>query len=533
MKCVLLALVCAAGMLHAQTSESSAYVIAGTVVNALSKTPIPKALVRINPAQSIPDARGSAARLAITGDDGRFAFLNVPAGKYQLSATRPNDRPQMFLGDNSQFSTAVVTGPNLDSANLVFPYHAAGDIDGTIIDENGEPIQNAQIYLFRHDTIDGRLQYVRAGLGTTHGSGVFHFGHLTAGSYLVAVAARPWFTNGPKRPEIASELDVAYPFTYYPGTAELSDATDIIIEEGSTSKIQIPLRAVPAIHLSVDQPVTGPIEPQQFVDLAAIGPDNMPIRMHDVLPRQRSQGIAPGRYRLSQSSMSNGEYSSKSSKIVDLTTDGPLALDSIGQTAVSGAVSIEGTEKITNPVLVMLAPVSGGPPLRAQTGKDLRFEFHADLAPGRYRVFLPGNRAFFLKSITAKGADVFGGQVDLQPNSTVQLSLVMAPFSNFKLPLKGVALRSGKPQAGAMVLLLPAKPATTDLIRRDQSDLDGSFSLSQIPPGDYRLLAIDNGHKLAYRDPKAIAPYLAKAQSVKINATTPPPTDLKVEVQSR
>ena len=541
MKSFLLALVCAAGMLRAQTSETSTYVIAGTVVNALSKTPIPKALVRINPAQAIPDARASAARLAITSDDGRFAFLNVPAGKYQLSAARPNDRAQMFLGHGSQFSTAVVTGPNFDTAHLVFPYHAAGALDGSVIDENGEPVRNAQIYAFRHDTIDGRLQYVRAGQAVSHGAGLFHFGHLVGGSYLVAVSARPWFANGAQRVEKASELDVAYPFTYYPGTAELSAATPITINEGNTSKIQIPLRAVPAIHLSLNLPATssdpakaGPGQPQQFIQITTVGPDNIPITTHGVFPRQDiSEGIAPGRYRLLQRGTRNGEYSTNSSKIVDLTTDTPLEFDTMGHAAVSGTVSIEGSEKITNPVVVMLAPVSGGPPLRAQAGKDLHFEFSGGLAPGRYRVFLPANRAFFLKSITAKGANVSGGQVDLQPNATVQLSLVMTPSSDLKLPLQGVALRSGKPQAGAMVLLLPANHATTDLIRRDQSDLDGSFNLSEIPPGDYRLLAIDNGHGLAYRDPKVIAPYLAKAQSIKIGATTPPPTDLKVEIQTR
>ena len=548
MKRFLLALVCAAGILRAQPDQASAYVIAGTVVNALNKTPIPKALVRINLTQAAFDAHSSNSRLAITGDDGRFAFLNVPAGKYQLSAAKPNDRPQFFLGAGDQFSTAIVTGPNLDTAHLVFPYRAPGRIDGTVIDENGEPVRNAQIYVFRHDTIDGRLQYVRAGQTNTHGDGLFHLGHLIAGNYLVAVAATPWFSNRglatggrPLSTQPAAELDVAYPFTYYPGTAEPSDAGAIPVSEGSSSKIQIPLRSVPAIHPSFDlptpvnQPNAGPIPPQQYVQLAAIGPDNMPIVTHVIIGGPGfSQGIAPGRYRLTQGGMRNGEYSMKMSKPVDITNDGPLPLETVGQASVAGTMSIQGSAgKPANPVLIMLAPVSGGPPLRTQTAKDFTFTFPDGIAPGRYRIFLPNSRSFFLKSIAAKGADVSGGQVDLPPDATVQLSLLMAPFSNFKLPLEGIALRNGKPQAEAMVLLLPVQSGSTDQIRRDQSDFDGSFSLSQIPPGDYRLLAIENARDLEYRDPKAIAPYLPKSQPVKIGAVTPPPTGLKIEIQPR
>jgi len=60
------------------------------------------------------------------------------------------------------------------------------------------------------------------------------------------------------------------------------------------------------------------------------------------------------------------------------------------------------------------------------------------------------------------------------------------------------------------VLLLPEDPERGSLIRRDQSDSDGSFLLHDILPGRYTLLAIDNGKGLAYRDPAVTQPYLAQ-----------------------
>ena len=82
-----------------------------------------------------------------------------------------------------------------------------------------------------------------------------------------------------------------------------------------------------------------------------------------------------------------------------------------------------------------------------------------------------------------------------------------------------------------MVLLLPEDPDRSDLIRRDQSDSDGTFTLRDVPPGRYRVLAIDNGHGLAYADPAVIKLYLSSSQVITVDAGKQPP--LKVNVQGR
>ena len=76
--------------------------------------------------------------------------------------------------------------------------------------------------------------------------------------------------------------------------------------------------------------------------------------------------------------------------------------------------------------------------------------------------------------------------------------------------LTGVAVQNEQPFSAAMVLLLPEDVTRASLIRRDQSDSDGTFTLPEILPGRYTLIAIDNGKDLAYRDPAAIQPYLAQ-----------------------
>ena len=70
-----------------------------------------------------------------------------------------------------------------------------------------------------------------------------------------------------------------------------------------------------------------------------------------------------------------------------------------------------------------------------------------------------------------------------------------------------------------MVILVPAGgDHGVALYHRDQSDLDGSFRLADVLPGNYLLLAIEKGWSLEWRKPEALAPYLGKAVPV----TVPP-----------
>ena len=68
---------------------------------------------------------------------------------------------------------------------------------------------------------------------------------------------------------------------------------------------------------------------------------------------------------------------------------------------------------------------------------------------------------------------------------------------------------------GAMVLLVPKDPELNDeLFRRDQSDLDGSFSIRSVIPGSYTIVAIENGWDLDWAKPVVIERYCLHGQTV-------------------
>ena len=82
-----------------------------------------------------------------------------------------------------------------------------------------------------------------------------------------------------------------------------------------------------------------------------------------------------------------------------------------------------------------------------------------------------------------------------------------------------------------MVLLVPQDLNRTDLICRDQSDSDGTFTLYNVAPGSYTLIAIDDGRDLAYAEPSVIKPYLSQGRAVNVGLEGA--SELKVDVVSR
>jgi len=65
---------------------------------------------------------------------------------------------------------------------------------------------------------------------------------------------------------------------------------------------------------------------------------------------------------------------------------------------------------------------------------------------------------------------------------------------------------------------VPKNPeANRDRFRRDQSDFDGSFSLPNVIPGTYTIVAIENGWDLDWVTPTALAKYVDYGQKVTVD----------------
>jgi hypothetical protein len=96
--------------------------------------------------------------------------------------------------------------------------------------------------------------------------------------------------------------------------------------------------------------------------------------------------------------------------------------------------------------------------------------------------------------------------------------------------INGIAVRDSKPMEGVMVLLVPQDVENSgQLIWRDQSDSDGTFTLKMVPSGRYTNVAIEKGWELEWAKPEVLRKYLPAGESVQVGPDGIP--SIKVKVQ--
>jgi hypothetical protein len=96
--------------------------------------------------------------------------------------------------------------------------------------------------------------------------------------------------------------------------------------------------------------------------------------------------------------------------------------------------------------------------------------------------------------------------------------------------INGIARRNDAPFDGAMIVLVPQNPENNlPLFRRDQSDSDGTFSLRDVLPGRYKILAIEDGWDVEWANTSLFKSRLEHAPSLDIQPTKTYQTSVSVE----
>ncbi len=122
------------------------------------------------------------------------------------------------------------------------------------------------VRLFQQSLEDGRQKTIPMSQGQTDDQGQFRIGHLSPGTYYLAVSARPWYaqnnrptfrrkSNSPdadaRVAQEAAALDVTYPLTFYPDSPDSAGASPIVLHPGERVTADVVMRAVPSLHLKI------------------------------------------------------------------------------------------------------------------------------------------------------------------------------------------------------------------------------------------------------------------------------------------
>lgn len=541
------------------------FAIQGELVDAVTLQPIAKADVGIAP---VNDRNNFT--WALTREDGRFSFDNLAAGKYTLTAQHRGYLTQA-LDQHEAFSSSVAVGPNLDSAHIVFWLPPECKISGTVLDEAGEPVRDAQVLLFRSG-ISGGMNGTREHRQTpTDDRGFYHFDHLAPGRYVLAVSARVWYAQRPNaRPDTVrttitgvtsnnysgggsstyrstsqgnsggqgspqeasspSPLDVAYPITFYAGTTEPAAASPITLKQGEKFVADVSLQPVPALHLRISG--SGATLPQNSyfkLNRKLFDGTSIPIITETRVTSSGAMelvGVPPGHYTTSIIDPAHLQQEQRTEEL-DAVTSGPAE-----QFDVNGAhvtVSLELDPGATRPTqsYFQLFNMNTRDYFNQQVTDKGDVEFRQPIPPGAYELALTNGRGEFIRSVSATGARALGRRVDIRSTGAVKLAVTVGHGMG---QVTGTVLRDGKPFSGAMVVLVPEHPGDNGILfRRDQSDTDGTFTLAGAIPGKYTVLAIENGWELEWLKPQVLAPYLSGSTQVEVLPNGK--YDVKVNVQ--
>jgi protocatechuate 3,4-dioxygenase beta subunit len=158
--------------------------IAGAVV--VSGTGVPARRARITLTSTEP----RMTRTAVADEHGRFAFANLPAGRYSLMASKPGH----IAGSYGQTrpglpSTAIQLddGQKFDARLQII---RGGVLTGVVLDEDGDAIPGIQVRALRYVRQNGQRTLRGETGAATDDRGVYRIFGLQPGDYIVAATPR-------------------------------------------------------------------------------------------------------------------------------------------------------------------------------------------------------------------------------------------------------------------------------------------------------------------------------------------------------
>lgn len=528
---LILSELCVPGVIEAQTpgpnqqpqTNPATFRVAGRVVSAVDGHPLARAHIILTDARNPQSKQWTAS-----SDTGQFEFNQVAKGKYALEGAKQGFIPQGY-NQHEQFSTAIVTGADVPTEDLILRLPPAAMVSVKVTDESSEPVRKASVMLYRQDRSTGVERTASFRSASTDDLGSCEFTRLDPGTYFVGVTATPWYAVHPAsvRADGAEDpsandmrsFDVVYPPTYFGDTTDADSATPIAVKGGDDAQAEIHLSPVPALHLifrAADNHENGFGVTPSFQKLGIGGAELDPMtEIRGISPGVFEMvGISPGRYKI--------RWPGSSPSDVDIATDGQDLSEVKGEvfSTVKASVQVLGESKLPSQLYLRLQPADGTNNGVIETVNEKGEASFASVSPGKYNVFamaggMTGVKPYSVVTISSEGTVTAGPFLNIPPGSSLTLSLSLVPGM---VKVEGFAKRAGTGAAGAMVVLVPKDPEPNrELFRRDQSDLDGSFSLQGVVPGSYTAVAIEDGWDLDWSLPTVIEPYVKNGEPITVS----------------
>ena len=510
--------------------------VEGVVTKEPGSEPVKKALVEL-----IAENQALAGDYtAVSGPDGAFRIENILPGRYRLFV----ERTGLLDTDKSHQRSegrvlALSAGQELK--NLTVRLEAAAVLRGRVTDEDGDPLPNAEVTVLRQTFVSGHRHWEQAGAERTNDLGEYRVANLPAGSVYVSVSPPPDFKSlieaggAGADPHNSASASTSYQTTYYPGTADRSQATPLQLHAGDEFPINFSL--MPGPSLSIQGSVVN-LPPRSSATIMLQSRDFRLVLNGAEMHKDGSfviRDVSPGNYEI---------VATVDGSTVPMMARQPLQ---VGSSNVEGlrlspqpGGSVRGHLRVEGKGGALLRPdfdrtflllesteedddegVLGAGKFTnlAHVAPDGSFAWD-DVPPGNYYVQIVrdagANDDWFMKASLASGREVNDAGINVN-GGTVPLDLVAS--TNGGLVEGVITDHQGQPVANAVVVAVPElrMRRRMDRYRKTQSDQNGHFQLQGLRPGDYTVLAWESVDGEEYYNPDFLKAYASQGSALRLS----------------
>jgi hypothetical protein len=558
-------------------------IIRGRVLAMETGAALRRAQVRISGSEIM-------AKTALTDGEGRFEFRDLPAGRFNMQATKSGFVTVSF-GQTRPYESGrpieLAEKQVLENSDIVMPRGSV--IAGRIVDEFGEPVPEANVTAFRQTWSGGkrRLTPVSGRVAQTNDLGQFRLYGLPPGEYYVSAALRSGTevmmldsmvagfrtaTNSSGPGPSGSSPSSGYAPTYFPGTPNPSDAQRITLGPGQENSsadfalTAVRLSKVSGIVIGSDgKPASG-----AMVNLVPRQSADMMLASHPT-GRTNQDGaftlsnVTPGDYSLQANSLHVVTSSEGGNTMVFTMRSGP---DGSGTDAETGSVPVtvagedlpniilvtakggkaagkltfEGGNKPSNlgPVRVNAVGTDDGPSISFGGGggsgsvkEDGSFELTGLSGQKLIRVngLPPG---WVLKSVRHNGADITDTGTEFRPGEAAT-GLEVVVTSKGTTITGGVTGDNGASLKDYTVVIFADdedmwRVPMSRWVTGSRPDQDGRFKVTNLPAGTYHAVAVEYIAQGEWGDPDLLARLKGKGRKFTLNEGGAENLDLKLAV---
>jgi hypothetical protein len=425
---------------------------------------------------------------ATTDAEGRYSFV-LPAGDYRLRAELPPGRSdylseQFGASETNAVGRTVHLEPN-DRVTADFAVLPAGTLAGLLLDDRGRPVAGATVML-ASDRVDNQGQARTIVSQRSGRDGGYFVGGLAPGTYRIQAQA----------PVRADDNGRALAPTYYPATTDVKETTPVTIGFGQhVQDIDVRFAREPVLALrgrvyhQDGSAAAGAAIRVAFRVVTA-------IRFRDVRADPSGAFVVPdlfpGEYMVTAGA--GAPIRELATRQIDLPADASIDLHLAVGASIEGRIVFDGDRAHGAPLHIeSLSPDRMAAVLTPRTsavvGPDGRFQLAGQFGPRLLRVDgLPPD--WWMAAVRWNGSEIANVPTTFPAGATSSVEVVLAPRRT---------VLSGRVDLGAagdaVVIALPDDPA---LWIRDSTAMasawperDGSFAISGLPPGSYRVVAVD------------------------------------------